>query len=148
MSQVVSSPLVMVIDDEATIRSVFSAALEFGGYATSEAKTAEEAIALLAAGVKPSAVFLDLRMPGMGGLGFLLHLRAQPDGGQVPVAVITGDSSLDPTTRSAVEALGGIVCFKPLQMDDVLRVARQLLRGRGSRRTVSRRVPVRRTVSR
>ena len=125
----------MVVDDEATIRSVFRAALESGGYTTSEAKTAEEAIAALASGVRPAAVFLDLRMPGMGGLGFLLHLRAQPTGREVPVAVITGDSSLDPTTRSAVEALGGIVCFKPLQMDDVLRVAHRLLRRTGRRRT-------------
>jgi CheY-like chemotaxis protein len=120
----------MVIDDEAAIRSVFSGALGFGGYATAEARTAEEAIDLIASGVRPAAVFLDLRMPGMGGLGFLLHLRAQPEVGSVPVAVITGDSSLDPTTRTAVEALGAMVCFKPLQLDDVLRVARQLLRRR------------------
>jgi two-component system OmpR family response regulator len=127
----------MVIDDEPSIRTVFSSALTFGGYATSEAQSAEEAIAILASGVRPAAFFLDLRMPGMGGLGFLLHLRAQTEGADAPVAVITGDSSLDATTRAAVEALGGIVCFKPLQMDDVLRVARRLLRRRKAPRKVA-----------
>ena len=120
-------PLILVVDDEPTVRALFRTALACGGYATREAATAEEAIALLGEGLRPAGVFLDLRMPGSGGLGFLLHLRAMPRGQRLPVAVITGDSSLDPTTRSAVESLGATVHYKPLDVDDITVVARRLV---------------------
>jgi CheY-like chemotaxis protein len=122
-----ASPVILVVDDEPSVRDVFRTALACGGYATREAGTAEAAIALLAGGLRPAGVFLDLRMPGAGGLGFLLHLRALPVRRRVPVAVITGDSSLDPTTRAAVESLGATVYFKPLDIDDINAVARRLV---------------------
>ena len=79
----------------------------------------------------PDAVLLDLRMPGMGGLGFLLSLRAHPDRQKIPVAVVTADTHLDDTAQQAVQALGADLCFKPMTMQDVLTLAARLIAPNG-----------------
>ena len=121
-------PLVLIVDDEASIVSAFSETLELEGYATAPANSAEEGLRLLDGGLMPDAVLLDLRMPGMGGLGFLLSLRARPDRRQIPVAVVTADTHLDDTAQQAVQALGAHLCFKPLNMQEVLALAAKLIR--------------------
>lgn len=121
------SPLVLVIDDERSIVSAFTETLELDGYATAPANSAEDGLRLLDGGLVPDAVLLDLRMPGMGGLGFLLSLRAHPDRRQIPVAVVTADTHLDDTAQQAVQALGADLCFKPLNMHEVLALAARLI---------------------
>ena len=64
--------------------NVVTTILQEEGYATARASTAEDALRLVHSGLTPDAVLLDLRMPGMGGLGFLLALRAQPGGRRHP----------------------------------------------------------------
>jgi CheY-like chemotaxis protein len=128
VNETVRKPLmVLVVDDETSIVSAFTETLELEGYATTPANSAEAGLRLLDEGLKPDAVLLDLRMPGMGGLGFLLSLRAHPDRRQIPVAVVTADTHLDDTAQQAVEALGADLCFKPLNMQDVLALAARLL---------------------
>ncbi|MDQ3347907.1 MAG: response regulator [Acidobacteriota bacterium] len=121
-------PLVLVVDDEASIVSAFTETLALDGYETAPASSAEQGLRLLDEGLTPDAVLLDLRMPGMGGLGFLLSLRAHPDRRLIPVAVVTADTHLDDTTQHAVRALGADLCFKPLNMQDVLALAAKLIR--------------------
>jgi CheY-like chemotaxis protein len=120
-------PLVLVVDDEASIVSAFTETLELDGYSSVPANSAEDGLRLLDGGLMPDAVLLDLRMPGMGGLGFLLSLRAHPDRRQIPVAVVTADTHLDDTQQQAVQALGADLCFKPLNMQDVLDLAAKLI---------------------
>lgn len=119
--------LVLVVDDEPGIVNAVTNILQGEGYATARASTAEDALRLVHSGLTPDAVLLDLRMPGMGGLGFLLALRAQPSGRNIPVAVVTADSLLDDTTRQAVTALGARLCFKPLNIDQLVTLTAQLL---------------------
>ena len=120
-------PIVLVVDDEASIVSAFTETLQLDGYSTVPASSAEAGLRLLDAGLMPDAVLLDLRMPGMGGLGFLLSLRAHPDRQQIPVAVVTADTHLDDTAQQAVQALGADLCFKPLNMQEVLTLAAKLI---------------------
>jgi CheY-like chemotaxis protein len=120
-------PLVLVVDDETSIVSAFTETLRLDGYETVPAHSAEDGLRLLDDGLMPDAVLLDLRMPGMGGLGFLLSLRAHPDRQQIPVAVVTADTHLDDTAQDAVQALGADLCFKPLTMQDVLSLAAKLI---------------------
>jgi hypothetical protein len=63
----------------------------------------------------------------MGGLGFLLRIRAEPRFAKLPVTVVTADSYIAIATRTAVEALGAQVSFKPLDFDDILAVAHRML---------------------
>jgi DNA-binding response OmpR family regulator len=120
-------PLVLVVDDEISIVSAFTETLELDGYEAVPAHSAEAGLRLLDEGLMPDAVLLDLRMPGMGGLGFLLSLRAHPDRRTIPVAVVTADTHLDDTAMDAVQALGADLCFKPLAMEEVLALAAKLI---------------------
>ncbi|MEN3338818.1 MAG: hypothetical protein V7647_2494 [Acidobacteriota bacterium] len=120
-------PVVLVVDDETAIVSAFTETLQLDGYETVPALSAEAGLRLLDDGLMPDAVLLDLRMPGMGGLGFLLSLRAHPERRQIPVAVVTADTHLDDTAQQAVQALGAQLCFKPLTMQDVLSLAAALI---------------------
>ena len=121
-------PLVLIVDDEPHIVSAFSDILEHEGYATVTAHSGEQALRLVQSGVRPSAILLDLRMPGMGGLGLLLWLRAHPEGADIPVAVVTADTHLDDTTERAVTGLDAVLRFKPMTIRDVLELTRTLLR--------------------
>ena len=121
------APVVLVIDDEREVRELFVEVLNADGMQSVQAPTAEHAWALLENGLVPSAVLLDLQMPGMGGLGFLLQLRADPRYSALPVTIVTGDFYIAQTTRAAVEALGAAVGFKPLAFDEILSLARQMI---------------------
>jgi len=122
-----SPPVVLLVDDEPEVRDLFMQVLNADGIRSVQASTAEHAWALLESGLLPSAVLLDLQMPGMGGLGFLLQLRADRRYAGLPVTVVTGDSYIAQTTRAAVEALGASVSFKPLAFDEILALAHRMI---------------------
>jgi two-component system, chemotaxis family, sensor histidine kinase and response regulator PixL len=122
-----SPRVVLVVDDEIEVRRLFSQVLEAGGFRSVAAPTAEHAWSLLEDGLSPAAVLLDLRMPGVGGLGFLLQLRADPRYAWLPVTIVTGESFIDHTTRSAVAALSASVSYKPLEIEEILTLAHQMV---------------------
>lgn len=92
------SPLVLLVDDDETIRRAFGRLLERAGVATITAASGEEALALCRAR-HPDVVLLDQRMPGMSGLDVLRQLRAEMP--HVQVVMVTGEGTLE----TAVEAL-------------------------------------------
>ena len=127
MARIVPPPIVLVIDDERDVRDLFTHVLEADGFKCVQAPTAEHAWSLLERGLSPAAVLLDLRMPGMGGLGFLLQLRSDSRYASLPVTIVTADSYIAPTTQSAVDALGAQVSFKPLDIDQILTLAHRMV---------------------
>lgn len=66
--------LVLVIDDEAVIRELMERHLTAIGCKVVTAANAEEG-ARRASEAKPDLVFMDIRMPGMGGIKGLKNLR-------------------------------------------------------------------------
>jgi DNA-binding NtrC family response regulator len=127
MTQPSSGAIVLVVDDEPDIRGVFSQMLTFGGYCPIQAGTAEEALSLLEHGLQPAAVLLDLRMPGMGGLAFLLRVRSAVPADKLPVAVVTGETFIDRTTETAVRALGATLSYKPVAIDEILELTHRMV---------------------
>jgi len=63
-----STPTILVVDDEPQIRRVMRTTLSSNGYAVIEAKSGEEALELLRK-EHPELVLLDVNMPGIGGAG-------------------------------------------------------------------------------
>jgi CheY-like chemotaxis protein len=57
-----TSPLILVVDDDPTVRMLARAALEKSGCAVEEAEDGAEALSLLA-GLKPDLILLDVMMP-------------------------------------------------------------------------------------
>jgi DNA-binding response OmpR family regulator len=76
----------------------------------------------------PDAIILDLRMPLLDGLGFLRKLRSNEDHRGVPVAIVTGDYFLDDAVAAELRDLGAELRFKPLWLEDLVGLARNLLK--------------------
>jgi len=120
-------PCILIVDDEKDLLRVYARALELDGYDTQLAESAQAATDLLAADT-PDAVLLDLKMPYVNGVGLLYRLReAYPD---IPVAVVTGLSTVDDATRREIRDLNAELRFKPLPIVELQALVRKLLAGR------------------
>jgi CheY-like chemotaxis protein len=122
-----NGPIVLVIDDEPAIRDLFARVLAYGGLFPVLADTAETALLLIQRGLVPQAILLDLKMPGMGGLGFLLELRSDPRFAAIPVAIVTGATLLTGPVEHTAELLNAEIHFKPLEVDAILDLTTRLV---------------------
>ena len=118
---------VLIIDDDPGVTQTFCKMLQLAGYdalATVDADTGLRDIAT----TRPDAILLDLRMPSTDGLTFMRRLRAQERDRHTPVAIITGDYSVDETLSRELRALDATICFKPMWLGDLVAVIEGLLR--------------------
>jgi len=79
---------VLVVDDDASSRKLMEVTLAARGYRVECCANGEAALRS-AAEQRPDAVVLDLLMPEMDGMEFLVRFRAMPDTRHVPVIVWT-----------------------------------------------------------
>jgi CheY-like chemotaxis protein len=117
---------VLIVDDDLMVSQTFARILAMEGYGVVVAHSTEAGIEK-AGSEQPDAILLDLRMPGAGGLSFLLQLRQDPRLRDVPVAVVTGDRFIGEHALAELHALGATVRFKPLLMDDLVTLVASLV---------------------
>ncbi len=79
---------ILVVDDDAGVRSRLRTTLERQGWSVVEAINGEDALAKVTHG-PPRAVLLDLNMPVMDGFTFLHELREMPGCADIPVVVFS-----------------------------------------------------------
>ena len=117
---------ILIVDDDETVLQTFAKALSFEGY---EVRTAASPLLGLqeVEHSRPDAILLDLRMPFVNGVGFLYRLRALSGHQHTPVAIITGDSCIDDPAMVEIEGLEAEVRFKPMWIDEVIMLTRELL---------------------
>ncbi len=89
---------ILLVDDDADIRSVFRTKLQHAGHEVGEAESGEAALGKIKS-FDPAVVITDVRMEGISGLELLSRIRESMAG--VDVIVITGHDSM----TSAVEAM-------------------------------------------
>jgi signal transduction histidine kinase/CheY-like chemotaxis protein len=82
---------VVAIDDDPLAIELVRASLEPEGWTVLGAATGQEGLTLIRER-QPSAVLLDLLMPGMDGFEVVEALRADPDTKSVPVVILTSKS--------------------------------------------------------
>jgi len=111
---------VLVVDDDAGVRTVLKRILTGAGYQVFEASDAFQALDRLDS--EPAdALLLDLKMPGMDGLGLLDNLRQR--GLEVPVVVLTGHGDQF-TARECLDAGAAAYLTKPPDRSDLLLAVR------------------------
>ncbi len=88
---------VLVVDDEASIRSSLKMILGHAGYRFQEASSGKEALEMIGE-AEPDVIILDIKMPGMDGLEVLETLRER--GTRVPVIVVSGHGDIDTAVRA------------------------------------------------
>jgi signal transduction histidine kinase/DNA-binding response OmpR family regulator len=98
--------MVVAIDDDPLAIELVRASLEPEGWTVLGAATGQEGLALIRE-QKPSAVLLDLLMPGMDGFEVVEALRADTDTKSVPVVILTSKSM----TRQDKERLQGRITY-------------------------------------
>jgi len=124
-----SGPKILIVDDDEGVTQTFARMLRLEGYHVRTAVNAEAGLQEASEG-HPDAIILDLRMPILDGLGFLRRLRAVTDQRRIPVAIVTGDYFLDEAIANELQELGAELRFKPLWLEDLVGLARNLLQSK------------------
>ena len=81
-------PRIAVLEDEDAVRAIWVEMLEEAGY-VAEGYGAGAQLLQRVRQSRPDLILLDMMMPGMDGFEFLARLRAGPDGGDVPLLIIS-----------------------------------------------------------
>lgn len=115
---------ILIIDDEDGIRNVLGDVLQDEGFSILRAPDGPRGLSLLKTEVI-DLVFLDVWMPGMGGLDVLRAIRE--DFPEVPVVMISGHASIDVAVK-AVKCGAWDFVEKPLSMDKTLAVVGNALK--------------------
>jgi PAS domain S-box-containing protein len=122
------TPLVLLIDDDGDVRDVFSRMMPKRGFQVVLAATGKEGIEL-AARVKPDAIVLDVKMPGMNGWEVLSALKLSEHTAHLPVIMLTMMQQ-----RDVGQALGAVdYLIKPLDPDALVKTLRRHVKAPGAR---------------
>ncbi len=125
---------ILIIDDDSTVRTVLSRALQKYGYRT--IVTADGTSGLEKFGTeRPSAVLLDLKMPGLGGIKVLEEMRRRDD--TVPVIIITAHGDI-PAAVEAIKLGAYDFVSKPPEFDRLMILIRRAVESCELMRTVRR----------
>ncbi len=129
-SPLVSPPKrLLVVDDEAHVRTAIMRALTLRGHTVSGAASGEEALAMLETELYHLMV-LDIKMPGIGGIEVMRQARKlQPD---VLVVILTGRATLD-SALAAVKSHAADYLLKPASMYDIANAISRALDGKSRR---------------
>ncbi|HYI96265.1 MAG TPA: sigma-54 dependent transcriptional regulator [Bryobacteraceae bacterium] len=105
--------LIVVVDDDSSVRRVLKMQLEEAGYEVALAVDGEEAREIIDER-RPKLVITDLRMPSSGGLDLLRHIREGLQ--ETTVIIITAFASVD-TAVAAMKAGAYDYISKPIDYD-------------------------------
>jgi len=125
---------VLVVDDDAGLRKSLNLILEDAGYKVVMAGDAEEGLKK-AKDTDPNLILVDVRMPGMDGLGFVESYRA--GGGQAPLVVMTAYGGIDMAV-SAIRRGASDFLAKPFGGEEVLLTLKKVEEREGLKKEVGR----------
>ena len=117
------TPLILVVDDEPPARELLASYLESEGYAIAMIGSGTEAIEK-ARQLHPTAITLDILMPGGSGFETLFQLKNTPETARIPIIVVSVvDQKQMGFTLGAAEYL-----VKPVQRSALLEAVRKHVR--------------------
>ncbi|MEW6572967.1 MAG: PAS domain S-box protein [Bacillota bacterium] len=121
-------PLILVVDDDRTVRLMLRYALEADGYTVIEAKDGARALSEYER-LQPDIVLMDAVMPVMDGFTACSRLRELPGGGRTPVLIIT---ALEDEKLVDLAFKSGAADFitKPIHLEALRHRVRRLLRAK------------------
>jgi two-component system cell cycle response regulator DivK len=112
---------ILLIEDDNSVRELFSTLLERSGYEVVEADYALPAM-FRAVHFTPDLILTDLRMPMMNGLELIEQFKGHAETKDIPVVVVSGSAS-DADREAAFEAGCAGYISKPI---DASHFARQV----------------------
>ena len=118
-----AKPIILVVDDEETIREVVCRYLEREGYAARQAADGYEALDIIRHD-QPALIVLDLMLPGIDGLTLTQHLRQDH---QIPIIMLTAKSEANDRIRGLDLGADDYIT-KPFNPQEVVSRVRAVLR--------------------
>jgi CheY-like chemotaxis protein len=108
---------ILIVDDEALLRTMMSDGLKAAGHQVVVATTGEEGLRLAKA-EKPDCILLDVMMPGMDGYETCAAIKADPDLARIPVLLTSATTDLRVVDRA--EQVGASnVLPKPVPIEEL-----------------------------
>jgi CheY-like chemotaxis protein len=106
--------LILIVEDNEKNLKLVRDILQFRGYRTLEATTAEDGI-VVAASHLPDLVLMDIRLPGMDGMAALDILRADARTAGIPVVAVTASVMPEDKDRFVTAGFDGFI-EKPIDV--------------------------------
>lgn len=116
-------PALLLVEDDESLRHILAVQLRGRGYPVAEAASAEAAVDVLVAGLRPAVVLLDLNLPGDTGWD-LIRGPHFADAGSPPV-VITSAVTVDPRRLAEYSVAGYLP--KPFAVETLFATIERLL---------------------
>lgn len=117
---------IVVIDDDHDVRDVIVFALENDGFSVSSFENGKEGLDALnemKTESLPGLIIVDYLMPEMDGMTFINQIKNSfPKLANIPVAI---SSAMGAMNSSIIKDNDIILLHKPMDLDDLLKVARQ-----------------------
>lgn len=123
-----STPVVLVVDDDMSMRFFLRIMLEKDGYSVAEAEDGSQALSAYER-LQPDLILLDAMMPVMDGFMACRQLRLLPGGEYVPILMVTAlkeDEAID----RAFEVGATDYVIKPVHKTVLRQRVRHLLRAK------------------
>jgi two-component system cell cycle response regulator DivK len=120
--------LVLIVEDNPRNLKLVRDLLDYAGYRTLEATTAEDGIELARAH-RPDLVLMDVQLPGMDGVEALARLRADACAHEVPVVAVTAFAMKEDRERFLAAGFDAYIA-KPLSVSEFPAQVAAILAGR------------------
>jgi DNA-binding response OmpR family regulator len=121
------APTILIVENDTSVLATYTQALAHEGYNVHTATTSRQGLQQLDA-CRPDAVILDLGLPlAVDGLAFLEALRSHPAYAETPVEIITGHYDVEGNLEERIRRLKATVTYKPLWLEDLVRIVQRLL---------------------
>lgn len=118
-------PLILIVEDDRSIRNFLSVSLKTNGYAIDEASTGIDGLSLFHSN-NPDLIVLDLGLPDVDGMEVLSNVR---EGSDVPVIVVSARGREDEKV-AALDAGADDYVTKPFNLNELMARMRVALRKR------------------
>ena len=127
---------IMVVEDDAALREIYSIRITAEGYEVVSAGDGEEALAM-AVREKPTLILSDVMMPKISGFDMLDILRATPETADIKVVMMTALSSDDQRQRGERLGADRYLVKSQVGIEDVVSAIHEVLGDRPSAGTQS-----------
>jgi DNA-binding response OmpR family regulator len=119
-----TGPLVLLVDDEPSIRETLSFILEMEGFSVSTAQDGEQALAEIAR-LRPRVVLLDAMMPRRDGFDVCRTVKADPTLAGTAIVILTALGQ-EADRRRALDAGADYYVAKPFDEEELIALLRRL----------------------
>ena len=118
-------PLVLVVDDQSSLRSLIRVNLELEGFVVAEAVDGVDCLEQ-ARRLRPDLITLDIVMPRLDGLSTAAELRADPRLRDIPIVMVTTSGQSQDLLRARAVGVEAYLT-KPYDPDEMVETVRRLV---------------------